>query len=33
MEGLLDEKEDLFFGTKPNLFSIGTITILEEIIS
>jgi hypothetical protein len=33
LEGLTDEEEDLIFGTKPELFSIGTITILDETIS
>jgi hypothetical protein len=33
LEDLIDEKEDLIFETKPKLFSIGTITILDEIIS
>jgi hypothetical protein len=33
MERLTYEKEDLVFETKPKLFSIGTITLLEEIVS
>jgi hypothetical protein len=33
MEGLIDEEEDLIFETKPKLFSIGIITILDETIS
>jgi hypothetical protein len=33
MQGLIGEEEDLIFETKPELFSIGTITLLEEIIS
>jgi hypothetical protein len=33
MEGLIDEKENLIFETKPELFSISTITISYEIIS
>jgi hypothetical protein len=33
MEGLINEEEDLIFETKPKLFSIGTITILDEIVS
>ncbi len=33
LEGLIDEKEDLIFETKPQLFSIGTITISNETIS
>jgi hypothetical protein len=33
MEGLTYEEEDLVFETKPELFSIGTITLLEEIVS
>jgi hypothetical protein len=33
VEGLIDEKEDVIFETKPELFSIGTITISNEIIS
>jgi hypothetical protein len=33
MEGLIDEEEVLIFETKPELFSIGTITISEETIS
>jgi hypothetical protein len=33
LEGLTDEKEDPIFETEPDLFLIGTITILEEIIS
>jgi glycerol-3-phosphate responsive antiterminator len=33
MEGLTNEEEDLTFETKPKLFSIGTITILDETIS
>ncbi len=33
MEGLTYEEEDLVFETKPKLFSIGTITLLEEIVS
>jgi hypothetical protein len=33
LEGLIDEEEDLIFETKPELFSIGTITILDEIVS
>jgi len=32
MEGLTDEEEDLIFETKPELFSINTIIILDEII-
>ncbi len=33
MQRLIGEEEDLIFETKPELFSIGTITLLEEIIS
>ncbi len=33
MQGLIDEEEDLIFETEPELFSIGTITLLEEIVS
>jgi hypothetical protein len=33
MEGLIDEKEDLIFETKPELFVIGTFTLSKEIIS
>ncbi len=33
LEGLIDEEEDLIFVTKPKLLSIGTITILDEIVS
>ncbi len=33
MESLIDEEEDLIFEIKPNLFSIGTITILNQTIS
>jgi hypothetical protein len=33
MEGLTYEEEDLIFETKPKLFSIGTITLLEKIVS
>jgi hypothetical protein len=33
MEGLTDEKEDLTFEIEPELFSIGTITLLEQTIS
>jgi hypothetical protein len=33
MEGLLNEKDDLIFETKPKSFSIGTIILLEEMIS
>jgi hypothetical protein len=33
MEGLIDEEEDLIFETELELFSIGTITISDEIIS
>jgi hypothetical protein len=33
MEGLTDEEEDLIFKTKLELFSIGTITFLGEMIS
>jgi hypothetical protein len=33
MESLIDEEEDLIFETKPKLFSIGIITILNETIS
>jgi hypothetical protein len=33
MEGLTYEEEDMIFETKPKLFSIGTITILDETIS
>jgi hypothetical protein len=33
MEGLIDEEEDLIFETKLELFSIGTIALLEETIS
>jgi hypothetical protein len=33
MERLTNEEEDLIFERKPSLFSIGTITLLEEIIS
>jgi hypothetical protein len=33
MEGLTDEKEDLTSEIGPKLFSIGTITLSEEIIS
>ncbi len=33
MEGLTYEEEDLVFETKPKLFSIGTITLLKEIVS
>jgi hypothetical protein len=32
LEGLIDEEEDLIFETDPKLFSINTITILEETI-
>jgi len=30
MEGLTNEEEDMIFETKQELFSIGTITLLEE---
>jgi hypothetical protein len=33
MQGLIDEEEDIIFETEPKLFSIGTITFLEEIVS
>jgi hypothetical protein len=33
MQRLTDEEEDLIFETKLELFSIGTITLLEETIS
>ncbi len=33
MQGLIDEEEDPIFETEPKLFSIGTITFLEEIVS
>jgi len=33
LEGLTNEKEDLVFETKPKLFSISTIIILDETIS
>jgi hypothetical protein len=33
MKGLTNEEEDLIFETKPKMFSIGTITILNEIVS
>jgi hypothetical protein len=33
LERLIDEKEDLIFEIESKLFSIGMITILEEIIS
>jgi len=34
MEGVIDEKEKIFFTIKPNLFTLGTITLLElEILS
>jgi hypothetical protein len=33
MEGLIDEEEDLIFQTKLKLFLIGTITILDEMVS
>ncbi len=29
--GIIDEKEDIIFATKPDLFSIGTISLLEII--
>ncbi len=32
MEGLIDEEENIIFETKLELFSIGTIIILDEII-
>jgi hypothetical protein len=32
MEGLIDEEEDLIFETKLELFSIGTITLLEKMV-
>jgi hypothetical protein len=33
MEGLIDEEEDLIFETKLEVFSIGIITLLEEMVS
>ncbi len=33
LEGLTNEEEDLILETKPKLFSIGTITISDEMIS
>ncbi len=33
LEGLTDEEEDLIFEIEPKLLSIGTITILDEIVS
>jgi len=34
MEGVIDEKKEIFFTIKPNLFTLGTITLLElEILS
>jgi hypothetical protein len=33
MEGLTNEEEDLIFEIEPKLFSIGTITLLEEMVS
>jgi hypothetical protein len=33
MEGLIDEEEDLIFETKLELFSFGTIILLEEMVS
>jgi hypothetical protein len=33
VEGLIDEKEDLIFKTRPEVFLISTIIILNEIVS
>ncbi len=33
LEGLIDEKEDLIFEKEPKLFSIGTISILNDMVS
>jgi hypothetical protein len=33
MEGLIYEEEDLIFETKPEIFSINTITLLEKMVS
>jgi hypothetical protein len=33
MDGLINEEEDMIFETKPKLFSIGILILLEEIIS
>jgi hypothetical protein len=33
MDGLTNEEEDLIFETEPKMFSIGTIIILNEIVS
>jgi len=33
MQGLIDEEKDLIFEIEPELFSIGTITLLEKIVS
>jgi hypothetical protein len=33
MESLINEEKDLIFETKPELFSIGTITILDETVT
>jgi hypothetical protein len=33
VEGLIDEKEDLIFKTRPEVFLISTVIILNEIVS